>query len=63
MIHSIHLDEEYVAVKKSSKKMPLHTQNVRFENNIAPEGYSTSKEFRKRAVEIVNTFCDRHGIL
>ena len=61
-MHSVYLDDEYVAVKESSKKTP-YEEEVYVENNIAPEGYLTSKEFRKRAVEIVNTFCDRHGIL
>jgi len=28
-----------------------------------PEGYMSSVEFRKRAFEKVNKFCDRHGIL
>ena len=32
-------------------------------NNPAPEGYITSKEFRKRATIKVNTFCEEHGIL
>ena len=63
MIHSIQLDGEYVAVKKLPKKTPYHKQNVHFRSSIAPEGYLTSEEFRKRAIEIVNTFCDKHGIL
>ena len=63
MIHSIHLDDKYVAVEKALKKPPYHKQGVRFENSITPKGYLTSEEFRNRAVEIVNTFCDKHGIL
>ena len=31
--------------------------------DVAPEGYITGKEFRKRAIQKVNTFCDKHGIL
>jgi len=63
MIHSVHLSDEYVAVKKSPKETRSRNQGLRFKDNIAPEGYLTSEKFRKRAVEIVNTFCDRHGIL
>jgi hypothetical protein len=63
MIQSIHLDDEYVTVKQSLKETHRRNQGLRLENNIAPEGYLTSEKFRKRALEIVNTFCDRHGIL
>jgi hypothetical protein len=45
----------------------LLKDRVRFENpseeNVAPEGYMSSEEFRKRAFEKVNNFCDKHGIL
>jgi len=29
----------------------------------APEGYTTSEEFRRCAAVKVNTFCEEHGIL
>ena len=29
----------------------------------APDGYMTGDEFRERAIEKVNNFCDKYGIL
>jgi len=29
----------------------------------APDGYVTSDEFRERAIEKVDKFCDKYGIL
>ena len=59
----IHLNNEYVDVKKVCR----YKRGVRFENpvdsNVVPEGYMTSEEFRKRAFEKVNKFCNKHGIL
>ena len=67
MIHTVHLDDEYVNVKKILKEINRQEQGVRFEkpsmNGTAPEGYMTSDEFRKRAITKVNTFCNKHGIL
>jgi hypothetical protein len=54
---------------------PLYTENLTAamygsmpyknttQQNIAPKGYMTGEEFRRRAIEKVNTFCDKHGIL
>ena len=56
MIHTVDLDDHCVAVRK-----PRHYKSVR--ENVAPEGYMTSTEFKKRAVSKVNTFCDKYGIL
>ena len=64
MIHTIHLDDEYIDTKEGGRYKP---ERVRFENlscdNVMPEGYISSEEFRKRAFEKVGKFCDKHGIL
>ena len=67
MIHTIHLNDEYVDVKELLKEIRRYKQGVHFANpsddNVVPVGYMSSEEFRKRAFEKVNTFCDKHGIL
>ena len=67
MIHTVHLDDEYVSVKKLLKEIHSQKEGVRFERStsksVVPEGYMTSEEFRNRAMIKVNTFCDKHGIL
>ena len=46
---------------------PLYMGNVALKNyaepTSVPEGYMTSSEFRQRAIEKVNKFCDKNGIL
>jgi hypothetical protein len=68
MIHTVHLDDNYVNIKDLLQTIRCQEQGVRFEkpfsNHLpAPEGYMTSDEFRKRATTKVNLFCDKHGIL
>jgi len=67
MIHTVHLDDEYINVKKLLKEIHSQKQGVHFEHptsaNTIHEGYITSEEFRKRAMIKVNSFCDKHGIL
>ena len=67
MIHTIHLDDEYVNVKKILKEIYRQEQGVRFENQatngVVKKGYMTSEEFRKRAIIKVNSFCEKNGIL
>ena len=67
MIHTVHLDDCYVDVRNLLSELRHYKQGVSFENNatesVVPEGYMTGKEFRKRAIKKVNTFCDKHGIL
>jgi len=67
MIHTVHLDDEYIDVKKILEEISNQKQGVRFEgsatNNVAPEEYMTSEEFRKQAIIKVNSFCEKHGIL
>jgi hypothetical protein len=62
MIQSILLDND-ISVINTFKEIQHNRQSISFEGNVAPEGYTRSEDFRKRAVEIVNTFCDRHDIL
>ena len=41
-------------------------ERSRFESfpcDIMPEGYISSEEFRKRAIEKVDKFCNKYGIL
>ena len=48
-------------------EQPLYMGNVALksydEPTSAPAGYMTSSEFRQRAIEKVNKFCDKNGIL
>ena len=60
MIHTIHLENECVSSEKQLKET---RRQIRYVDGIAPEGYTTSEEFRKLAVKKVNKFCDEHGIL
>ena len=59
MTHKVFLDDEQVSVKE----MPRSRYDARPIGSIAPEGYTTSEEFRKLAIAKVNKFCDKHGIL
>lgn len=67
MIHTIHLNDEYIDVKNLLEEIRRCKHGVRFENpynsNTTPKGYMTSGEFRNRAFEKVNKFCDKHDIL
>jgi len=59
MTHKVFLDDEQVSVKE----MPRSRFKAPHIISIAPEGYTTSEEFRKLAIAKVNKFCDKHGIL
>jgi len=59
MKHKVYFDDEQVSVKE----MPRSRHNIRPIGSVAPEGYTTSNEFRKLAIAKVNKFCDKHGIL
>jgi len=67
MVHTVHLDDEYVNVQELLKEIHSQKQGVRFENpvsnHVAPEGYMTSAEFKKRAILKINSFCEKNGIL
>ena len=62
MIHTIHLNDEYVGVRELLKEIRRQKQGVRFDG-ATPDGYMSSEAFRKRAIEKVNNFCNKHGIL
>jgi len=51
---------EQVFVKRGNNMFIVTSTNTK---SVAPEGYMSSEEFRKRAFEKVNKFCDTHGIL
>ena len=67
MIHTTRLADKYTNTEKLPEEIHRQKQGVRFEkpilNDVAPEGYMTSEEFRKHAIAKVNTFCKEHGIL
>jgi len=67
MIHTVHLDDNYIDVKNLLGEMRHYKQGVFFENpiedNVVPAGYMTSTEFKTRAIIKINKFCDNHGIL
>jgi hypothetical protein len=68
MMHTVHLDEN-VKVRKLPKSSYYHRQTLSIENvskasnNNVPAGYISGEDFRKRSIEKVNKFCDKHGIL
>ena len=55
MVHTIYNNDE-IDVKKLPKEKNRY-------NNVMSGVYVSSEEFRKRAIEKVNKFCDKHGIL
>ena len=67
MIHTIHLNDEYTDVRNLLMEIRRFKHGVHFENssngNAVPEGYMSGEDFRERAFEKVNKFCDKHGIL
>ena len=59
----MNLNAEDIDVKKPLKYTQMtHFEKLSEDNNM-PEGYMSSEEFRKRAFEKANKFCDKHGIL
>ena len=63
MIHTIHLNDEYVDTKEIDRYKAERDRFESFPCDIMPEGYISSEEFRKRAFEKVDKFCDKYGIL
>jgi len=51
---------EQVFVHRGDKMFVVTSANTQ---NAVTDGYMPSEEFRKRAFEKVNKFCDTHGIL
>ena len=64
MLHTVHINNDF-DVNELSKETRPEKVNVknRYDKIIESGRYMSSKEFRKRAIEKVNQFCDRHGIL
>jgi histidinol phosphatase-like PHP family hydrolase len=64
MVHKIQLDNE-LDIKEVSKETSREKVNIinHYGNNVESRRYMPSVEFRKRAIEKVNKFCDKHGIL
>jgi hypothetical protein len=66
MIHTVHLDDEYISIRKLLKEIHSQKQGVRFEsptsNNIAPEGYMTVEQFRTEATASLTKLLNKHGI-
>ena len=66
MIHTIHLDDEYVNVKKILKEIYRQEQGVRFENQATngtvKKGYMTVEQFRTEAKASLTKILNEHGI-
>jgi hypothetical protein len=64
MVHTVHLNDEF-DVKELPKETSRGEVNVRnrYDRNVESGRYMSSEEFRKRAIEKVNKFCDKHGVL
>ena len=64
MVHTVHLNSEFevreLSEETSRKKVNLKN---RYDKNVESGRYMSCEEFRKRAIEKVNKFCDKHGIL
>ena len=67
MIHTVYLDDKYVNIRELLQEIRCQREGVHFESvavaNRPAQAYTTSEEFRRRAVVKINTFCDEHGIL
>ena len=66
MIHTVHLDDEYVNIKKILKEINRQERGVRFEkpsmNGTAPEGYMTVEQFRTEAKTSLTKILNNYGI-
>ena len=67
MIYTVKIDDSTRNGKRMMKELSKDPEGVEFENPAItgkiPEGYMTSEEFEKVAIEKVNKFCEKHGIL
>jgi hypothetical protein len=61
MIQTIHLSDDIDVgeLPKETGHFGVDFENL-YHDNVSPKGYMSSKEFRKRAFEKVNKFCDKH---
>jgi len=63
MVHVVYNDDvEVNELSKEIRNVGVNFKN-HFDRNVESERYMSSKEFRKHAIEKVNKFCDKHGIL
>ena len=64
MLHTVQINNEF-DIKELSKGKSREKVNLknRSEKVIESGRFFSSEEFRKRAIEKVNKFCDKHGIL
>ena len=66
MIHTIHLNDEYVDVKNLLKEIRRFKHGVHFEKstngNVVPKGYMTVEEFRSEAKISLTKLLNEHGI-
>jgi len=67
MIHTVKNDDNTRNGKKIGKVLQSYRKGVEPEkpvkSGIIPEGYITSEEFKKRALDKVKRFCDDNGII
>ena len=67
MIHTVKINDTTRNGKKILNDLRHYRKGVEFENpavtGIVPEGYMTSEEFRKSAMEKVKKFCDDNVII
>jgi len=67
MIHTVKIDDSTRNGKRMIQELSKYRKGIEFENpavnGVAPEGYMTSEEFRKKAMDKVDKFCTDNGIL
>jgi hypothetical protein len=62
MVHTVHWNDEF-DVEELPKEISHGGVKNRYDRNVELGRYMSSEEFRKRSIEKVNKFCDKHGIL
>ena len=67
MIHTVHLDDNYINVRELLNDMRQQKQGVYFEpsfsSNIIKDDYITSKEFWEEADKRIIKICKQYGVL
>lgn len=63
----VKINSETARGKQLIKELKRYPKTVKFENPVesaaVPEGYMTSEEFRKIALEDTEKFCKENGLL
>ena len=66
MIHTTHLEDEYIGIKELRKRISHHKQDISLENrvdgNVVLEEYMSVEEFRKEAKMNLTKILNEHGI-